>query len=70
MRKCPPGAISVDRVARTFAIDYLRCIVCSACVGVCNPKSLSMSKALSPAVTGHHVQSWHKPAPPAAAKAE
>jgi len=71
MRKCPPGAITVDRAARTFEIDHLRCIVCNACVGVCNPKSLSMSSAIGEAVTGRQVQRWHKPAPPAAApKAE
>jgi len=68
MRKCPPGAITVDRVARTFEIDYLRCIVCNACVGVCNPKSLTMSNVIGEARTDHQVRRWHKDAPAPAAK--
>ena len=41
--KCPTGAIKVDRVAKTWAIDRLKCILCGACVLACNKSALSMA---------------------------
>ena len=35
MLKCPTGAIKVDKAARTWEIDRLRCILCGVCVSVC-----------------------------------
>jgi formate hydrogenlyase subunit 6/NADH:ubiquinone oxidoreductase subunit I len=42
-RRCPAAAITVDREARTWAIEQLTCIACGVCVDVCNKKSLTMS---------------------------
>jgi len=40
--KCPTGAIKVDRMAKTWALDRLKCILCGACVLACNKAALSM----------------------------
>lgn len=41
-KKCPTGAISVDRNGKTWAIDRLRCIQCGYCVEVCPKKCLTL----------------------------
>lgn len=41
-RKCPTGAIQVDRKTRIWEIERMRCIQCSCCVYVCPKKSLFM----------------------------
>jgi formate hydrogenlyase subunit 6/NADH:ubiquinone oxidoreductase subunit I len=50
-KKCPTGAIKVDRAAKTWAIDRLRCIQCNYCVEVCPKKSLVMENLYSEPVT-------------------
>jgi formate hydrogenlyase subunit 6/NADH:ubiquinone oxidoreductase subunit I len=42
-RRCPAAAITVNREARTWAIEQLTCIACGVCVDVCAKKSLTMS---------------------------
>jgi formate hydrogenlyase subunit 6/NADH:ubiquinone oxidoreductase subunit I len=39
-KKCPTDAISVDKNARTWSIQRMRCIQCSCCVDVCPKKCL------------------------------
>jgi formate hydrogenlyase subunit 6/NADH:ubiquinone oxidoreductase subunit I len=34
-KKCPTQAIEVDRAAKRWTIDRLRCITCSSCVEAC-----------------------------------
>jgi ech hydrogenase subunit F len=70
MRKCPPGAITVDRVARVWQIDQLKCIVCGECVLVCNPKSLSMSTAFGTSQATKAIEHYHTEAPPKPAAPE
>ncbi|HVT82245.1 MAG TPA: 4Fe-4S dicluster domain-containing protein [Phycisphaerae bacterium] len=41
-KKCPTGALAVDRVKKTWALDRLRCISCGACVDNCPKKSLEL----------------------------
>lgn len=41
-RRCPTGAIAVDRIGKTWAIERMRCIQCNFCVEVCPKKCLSM----------------------------
>jgi len=43
-RKCPTGAIQVDRKARTWQIDYGKCILCNNCIDSCPPKCLSIAR--------------------------
>jgi ech hydrogenase subunit F len=45
-RKCPTGALLVNRAKKTWGIDRLLCITCGACVEACPKKSLELS-------TGH-----------------
>ncbi len=49
-RKCPTEALAVDREAKTWEINRLRCISCNCCVEVCPKKCLSMARGYSPAV--------------------
>ena len=39
-KKCPTGAIEVNREAKKWEINRLRCITCSACVEACPKKCL------------------------------
>ncbi len=41
-KKCPTGAITVDRTARTWSIHRFSCIQCGYCVESCPKKCLSM----------------------------
>jgi len=43
-KKCPAGAIAVDRAEKSWVIDPLRCVACNYCVEVCPKKCLSMEK--------------------------
>lgn len=42
MRKCPVGAIKVDRVKREWSIDKFKCVVCSSCAENCPKKCLDV----------------------------
>ena len=41
-KKCPTGAIFMNRAQKKWAIDRLRCITCGYCVDVCPKDSLKM----------------------------
>ncbi len=42
-RKCPTGALIVNRAQKKWAIDRLRCIACGYCVEACPKKSLELN---------------------------
>lgn len=63
-KKCPTAAITVDRAGRTWAIDRLRCIQCSACVDACGKDSLVMDNQYSAAASEKTTESVTKPADP------
>ncbi len=51
-KKCPTGALTVNRAQKKWIIDRLRCISCGACVDVCPKNSLELSTAhAAPTVT-------------------
>lgn len=51
-KKCPTGALTVNRSKKRWAIDRLQCISCGYCVEICPKKSLELTMAhASPAVT-------------------
>lgn len=51
-KKCPTGALTVNRDQKRWAIDRLLCITCGYCVEVCPKKSLSLSTGhLPPVIT-------------------
>lgn len=41
-RVCPAGAISVERGAKTWAINRLSCVQCASCVEACPKNCLTM----------------------------
>ena len=42
-KKCPTGAIVVERAQKTLEIDPLRCISCGYCVEICPKDSLALT---------------------------
>ncbi len=51
-KKCPTGALVVNRAHKKWAIDRLRCITCGYCVEVCPKKCLHLeARHAVPAVT-------------------
>ena len=42
-KKCPTGALLINRAQKKWAIDRLKCISCGYCVEVCPKKSLALS---------------------------
>ncbi len=44
-KKCPTGALLVNRAQKKWAIDRLLCISCGYCVEACPKKSLELSTA-------------------------
>lgn len=41
-KRCPTGAILVDRAARTWKINHFQCILCNSCIENCKPNCLKM----------------------------
>ncbi|MDD4004413.1 MAG: 4Fe-4S dicluster domain-containing protein [Elusimicrobiaceae bacterium] len=71
-RRCPSGAITVDRAKGEWKIDRLRCIVCGNCADLCPKKCLTLASKYPEPTAGTDKQSGVKvlrgtpPAPPAA----
>ncbi len=42
-RRCPTGAIQVDKASTSWGIDRLKCIQCGYCTEVCPKKCLDMN---------------------------
>ena len=51
-KKCPTGALVVNRAQKKWTIDRLLCITCGYCVEACPKKSLALGTAhATPSVT-------------------
>ena len=51
-KKCPTGALTVNRAQKKWAIDRLLCITCGYCIEACPKKALALEPAHNvPAVT-------------------
>ncbi|WP_010251152.1 4Fe-4S binding protein [Acetivibrio cellulolyticus] len=46
-KKCPTGAITVDRANKKWEIERFKCIACSYCVESCPKKCLAMGNEYS-----------------------
>ena len=47
-RKCPSGAITVNRAAGTWSIDRMGCVQCADCTTGCPKHCLTMDTARTP----------------------
>lgn len=50
-KRCPTAALKVDRVAKTWAIERLKCISCGYCVEACPRKCLVLDNQYAPCTT-------------------
>lgn len=51
-RRCPAGAITVDRKEKSWSIEPMRCIACNFCVEICPKKSLTMENRYTDPIVG------------------
>ena len=47
-RRCPAGALTVDRKGGTWSIDPYACVVCGECIESCPKHCLSMDTTRTP----------------------
>lgn len=50
-RRCPAGAIEVNKAEKKWEIDRTRCVMCNFCVHVCARNSLSTLRQYSAPMT-------------------
>ena len=41
-KKCPGGALEVDRAAKTWKLDEEKCLACGACADACPKKCIAI----------------------------
>ena len=56
-KRCPTGAIKVDRAGRKWEIDRFKCILCNICVESCRPNCLIMLNQYSPPCVTKEIES-------------
>lgn len=62
-RKCMSGAIKVDRTTKTWSIERMGCVQCSACVNACPKKCLTMVPGYTAPAMEKVVDSYSQPIP-------
>lgn len=62
-RKCMSGAITVDRKTKTWSIERMGCVQCSACVNACPKKCLNIVPGYTEPSTEKTVDSYSQPIP-------
>ena len=60
-RSCPPGALTVDRAARSWTINRFDCVQCGNCVQVCPKKCLRILPGYTPPDTAKHSETFTRP---------
>ncbi len=65
-RKCPTGAITVNRAEKTWTIRRFSCVQCGSCVEGCPKKCLSMHQSYTQPGPEKTSETLRKPQPPAA----
>ncbi len=66
-KKCPTGAITVDRTGKTWSISRFSCIQCGYCVESCPKKCLSMKQTYTQPGAEKMTDVFAKPETPVAA---
>lgn len=62
-RKCPSGAITVNRAAGTWSIDRMGCVQCADCTTGCPKHCLQMQPGYTPPGPKKLVDVYQKPQP-------
>ena len=65
-KRCPTQALEVDRAAKRWSIDRLRCITCNYCVEHCPKKCLALTTAHGVPTLTRDREVFEAPAAPAA----
>lgn len=63
MRKCPSGAITVDRNKRTWTINRMGCVQCSNCVENCPKTCLSIKPGYTEPSAQKTIDTFAQPMP-------
>ncbi|MGN0457666.1 MAG: 4Fe-4S dicluster domain-containing protein [Eubacterium sp.] len=61
MRKCPSGAITVDRATKTWSIERMGCVQCENCVTGCPKNCLHIKPGYTEPSTEKTVDSYSQP---------
>ena len=59
MRRCPAGAITVNRTEKTWEINPFSCVQCACCVENCPKKCLHMGKMYTEPAEKKSTQEYH-----------
>ena len=62
-KKCPTGAIAVDRAQKTWKIERFGCIQCGSCVENCPKKCLHMQQNYPQPADNKYEESFSQPIP-------
>jgi formate hydrogenlyase subunit 6/NADH:ubiquinone oxidoreductase subunit I len=62
-RKCPSGAITVDRATKTWSIERMGCVQCENCVNACPKKCLHSAVGYTEPSSEKIVDSYSQPIP-------
>ena len=60
-KRCPCGAIAVDKASRSWTIDRFRCVQCGSCVRECPKHCLTMDPARPAVAAKKHLDSFEVP---------
>jgi formate hydrogenlyase subunit 6/NADH:ubiquinone oxidoreductase subunit I len=73
-KKCPTGAITVNKQEASWEIDHFKCIICAACADACPKKCVSASEEYFSSAYVKSKNKYYQPikqdAPQAAKQAE
>jgi formate hydrogenlyase subunit 6/NADH:ubiquinone oxidoreductase subunit I len=61
MRKCPSGAIKVDRAKKEWSIERMGCVQCENCVNACPKSCLTMTPGYTTPSTEKTVDTFAQP---------
>lgn len=70
MKKCPSGAIKVDRATKTWSIERMGCVQCENCVAGCPKNCLHIKPGYTEPSSEKTVDTFTQAGAPAPAKAE